>query len=138
MRNTEEAKSASIRIRNIEPGNVTSAHQTSPSNLKPNISFENLDDISQLHAYQQLSDHTLDLQVEKQSKCDTQEQSQKDYFLFKSEKKVLLTTISTILFVLLVVVNSKGLVILTAAFLKWVKALGMWGNLMFCVMFLLV
>jgi len=62
----------------------------------------------------------------------------RNFYLFPAEKKVLFTLLGIISVVIIFVLNQQGFAYLLTSFLTWVKAIGVWGNLMFVLVFVLI
>jgi len=55
-----------------------------------------------------------------------------------SARKIVYAIVAIILTAAIFAVNQKGIVLLMNTFLVWVESIGFWGNIMFCLMFILI
>lgn len=61
-----------------------------------------------------------------------------NYYFCVSEKKYVSMTVALVVLTVLFYLSKQGITMYMTSLLSWVKSIGIWGNLMFVVLFLLV
>lgn len=61
-----------------------------------------------------------------------------NYVMCASEKKIFYIVVGAVLLTVLTYISKQGLALYLSALLSWVQSIGIWGNAMFVVLFVLV